>query len=60
MMDWAPWARIAIRYVVGAVIGADQAGLLAADPDLITVIALGVGMVVEGLYGLAKRKGWAT
>lgn len=59
-MDWAPWARIAIRYAVGAIIGADQAGLLAADPDLITVVALGIGAVVEGLYGLAKRKGWAT
>ena len=59
-MDWAPWARIAIRYAVGAIIGADQAGLLAADPDLITVVALGIGAAVEGLYGLAKRKGWAT
>jgi hypothetical protein len=60
MMDWAPWARIGIRYAVGAIIGADQAGLLAADPDLITVVALGIGAVVEGLYAAAKRKGWAT
>lgn len=59
-MDWAPWARIAIRYAVGAIIGADQAGLLAADPDLITVVALGIGAAVEGLYGLTKRRGWAT
>jgi len=60
MMDWAPWARIGIRYIVGAIIGADQAGLLAADPDLITIVALGIGAAVEVLYKLAKRKGWAT
>jgi len=60
MMDWAPWARIGIRYLVGAIIGADQAGVLAADPDVITVAALGIGAAVEGLYALAKRKGWAT
>lgn len=60
MMDWAPWARIAIRYAVGALIGADQAGILAADPDLISIVALGIGASVEALYALAKRRGWAT
>lgn len=59
-MTYAPIARIVLRYVVGAVIGMAQGEMLAADPDVVTIAALALGAIVEGLYALAKRKGWAT
>ena len=59
-MDYAPIARIVIRYAVGLIVGADQAGILAADPDLITIVAVAIGAAVEVVYSVAKRKGWAT
>ena len=59
-MNYAPIARIILRYIVGAVIGAAQGDMLAGDPDLVSFVALGVGAVVEAAYVYAKRKGWAT
>jgi len=59
-MNYAPVARIVIRYGVGAVIGMAQAEQLAADPDIVTVVAIGIGAAVEAAYTLAKRKGWQT
>lgn len=59
-MDYAPIARIVLRYVIGAVVGMAQGNMLAADPDLVTVVALGIGAGVELAYAIAKRKGWAT
>jgi hypothetical protein len=59
-MQYAPIARIVLRYVIGGVIGAAQGNMLAADPDVVTVAALAIGAAVEGAYALAKRKGWAT
>lgn len=59
-MDFAPLARIVLRYIIGGVIGAAQGDMLAADPDVVTVVALGIGAGVEIAYGIAKRKGWAT
>lgn len=59
-MDYAPIARIVLRYVIGAVVGMAQGDMLAADPDLVTVVALGIGAGVELAYAIAKRKGWAT
>jgi hypothetical protein len=59
-MDYAPIARIIIRYSVGLIVGADAAGLMAADPDMVTVAAVAIGGAVEVLYSLAKKKGWAT
>ena len=59
-MDYAPLARIIIRYAVGVIVGADTAGILAADPDVITMAALAIGGAVEVVYSLAKRRGWAT
>lgn len=59
-MDYAPIARIIIRYAVGIVIGADAADVLAANPDLITLVAAGVAVVVEGFYAWAKKNGWPT
>ena len=59
-MDYAPIARILVRYIVGAVIGMDAAQTIAGDPDVITVVALAVGAAIEALYAIAKKKGWAT
>jgi hypothetical protein len=59
-MDWAPVARIVVRYVVGAVIGMDAAHALAGDPDVITVVALAIGAATEVAYAMAKRRGWTT
>jgi hypothetical protein len=59
-MDYAPIARIIIRYAVGLIVGADAAGLMAADPDMVTVAAVAIGGAVEVLYSVAKKKGWAT
>jgi hypothetical protein len=62
MTDYAPIARIILRYVIGAVfMGSDQIGAqFAADPDAVMVAAVAVGAVVEAAYAIAKRKGWAT
>jgi hypothetical protein len=59
-MDFAPIARIVLRYIIGGIIGAAQGDMLAADPDVVTVVALGIGAAVEVVYAVAKRKGWAT
>lgn len=59
-MDFAPIARIILRYIIGGVIGAAQGDMLAADPDVVTVVALGLGAAVEVAYAAAKKKGWAT
>jgi hypothetical protein len=57
-MDYAPIARIIVRYIVGLIIGADAAGVMAADPDVITMGAIAIGGLVEVLYALAKKKEW--
>lgn len=61
-MDYAPIARIILRYVAGAGIGGSVAlgDRLAADPDLILYVSLGLGLAVEAAYGFAKRRGWRT
>ena len=59
-MEYAPIARIILRYGIGAVIGMAQGDMLAADPDIVTITALGIGAGVELAYAMAKRKGWAT
>ena len=59
-MNYAPIARIILRYAVGAIVGASQAELLIGDPDVVAMVALSTGAAVEAAYVLAKRKGWAT
>ncbi len=59
-MNLAPLARIVLRYAVGTVIGMETGSLLAGDPDVVLYVALGLGLAVEVVYGLAKRRGWAT
>jgi preprotein translocase subunit Sec61beta len=61
-MTFAPLARIALRYVVGAgIMGSQTLGeQLAADPDLVLYLSLGIAGAVEAAYAVARRKGWAT
>ena len=61
-MNYAPYARIVLRYIVGAgVMGSVQIGAqLAADPDLVMGVSVAIGAAVEGAYALAKSKGSAT
>jgi hypothetical protein len=59
-MNYAPIARIILRYAVGAIVGASQAELLIGDPDVVAMVALSTGAAVEAAYVLAKRRGWAT
>ena len=53
-----PIARIILRYGVGIVLGASVGNALAADPDVVTVVAVAVGVGVETVYAIAKRRGW--
>lgn len=64
-MTYAPFARIILRYAVGAavmygLIGAETGEYLAVDPDLTLMVSGAIAAVVEGVYVYAKRKGWAT
>lgn len=61
-MDYAPLARIILRYLVGAgMMGSVQIGdTLATDPDLVFYAAMGIGFVVETAYAWAKRVGGNT
>lgn len=61
-MDYAPIARIILRYILGAAfMGSDEIGMqLAADPDLVMTATVVIGAAVEVIYAFAKKKGWAT
>lgn len=68
-MNWTPWARIILRYGSGSMatwglLSQEAARQIGNDPDVISIIATGLGIAVpavtEGAYMLAKRKGWAT
>jgi len=61
-MDYAPLVRICLRYLIGAVIAGSQVigDDLAADPDLVSVLALAIGAIVEFVYYRAKKHGGAT
>ena len=49
-----------LRYGVGAVFGMELGNLLAGDPDVVLVLATGIGVATEVVYAYAKKKGWAT
>lgn len=55
-------ARIFLRYVVGALFAGSPmlAEKLSTDPDIIMMVAAGVGFAIEGVYAIAKKRGWAT
>jgi hypothetical protein len=61
-MDYAPIARIVLRYIVGAgLMGSQQIGdMIAADPDLVFFLSLAIGAGVEAAYAWAKKKGGKT
>lgn len=59
-MNFGPLARIVLRYGVGYFAGSQIGEALAMDPDIVLIVALGMGAAIEGAYALAKRKGWAT
>lgn len=67
-MKYAPLVRILLRYGAGGIaavavaskISPDLGERLAADPDLVMVLAGFLGAVIEGAYMRAKRKGGAT
>ena len=59
-MNYAPIARIILRYVIGVLLGMDAEGIIAANPDLVTLVAVGLGAAVEAFYAWAKKKGWPT
>lgn len=51
-------ARIALRYGVGLTLGMKTGEIMAGDPDIVMIVAVGVGVAVEAIYTYAKRKGW--
>jgi hypothetical protein len=61
-MEYAPIARIILRYLVGAgLMGSQQIGdMIAADSDLVLMLSVGIGATVEGAYAWAKKKGGKT
>jgi len=59
-MNFAPIARIILRYGIGYMVGSQAGDALALDPDAVMMLSLALGAVVEGAYTLAKRKGWST
>ena len=59
-MNWAPIARILLRYGVGYFAGREVGESLSLDADVVMVVSIGIVLVIEGVYVLAKRRGWAT
>lgn len=60
-----PITRIVLRYVAAALVTygllpKEVGAQLAVDPDLIAIVGLGIGALVEFGYALAKKRGWAT
>jgi len=59
-MDFFPIARIILRYGVGYVIGSEAGAALAMDQDIVVILALGIGALVEAGYAYAKSHGGKT
>jgi hypothetical protein len=59
-MNLAPFARIALRYGVGYMLGSEIGNQLAADQDLVMALSLGMAALVEGAYVYAKKTGGKT
>jgi hypothetical protein len=61
----APLSRSILRYLVGSLVTAgfllpEDGAALVNDPDILILIGLGIGAIVEGLYAAARKLGWAT
>ena len=64
-MNFAPISRIILRYLAAAlvtygIVPVDVGAQIAMDPDLIAMLGLTLAALVELIYNLAKRRGWAT
>ena len=59
-MNYAPIARIILRYGAAAVFGLAQGEVIAGDPDVVSALALGLAAAVEASYLWAKKMGWRT
>jgi hypothetical protein len=61
-MNYAPLARILLRYLSGVSFGGAfiLSERLAVDPDIIMIVSASIGAAVEGIYALAKKRGWNT
>lgn len=63
-MDWAPYARIFARYIIGGIGGTAAGDAILNDPDLMNLLTMGISamgaVVVEWVYAKAKARGWAT
>ena len=63
-MTWAPLARIILRYLAGLAVGygffAPDDAALFEDPEMVALVGTGIGVVVEAVYALAVKRGWAT
>ena len=57
---YGPIARIILRYGVGAVLGYQVGQQLSADSDVVMLLALGVGALVEAAYVYARKAGGKT
>ena len=60
-----PLARIIVRYLAGALVAyglitPDVADSGATDPDSALAVGAALGVLVEGVYAVAKARGWAT
>jgi hypothetical protein len=60
-----PISRIILRYLAAALVTyglvpVDVGAQIAMDPDLIAMLGLTLAALVELIYNLAKRRGWAT
>lgn len=55
--------RIVLRYLSGALIAAGWLAPeydLSLDPELISMIGVGIAAATEAAYAYAKRRGWTT
>lgn len=58
-MDFAPIARIVLRYGIGYLAGSNIGETLAMDQDAVMTLSLAMGAAVEWAYARAKAKGGA-
>ncbi len=60
----APLSRIVLRYLAGflvayGVITPDIGQILITDPDIIAIVGVVLGAIVESFYVIARKYGWS-
>lgn len=58
-------SRILLRYLSGAMLAygllpPEMADQIAADPDLVAALGAALAVLTEGVYAVAKKRGWTT